>query len=294
MTTLDLRPPGLRDDAAAQPAAHAALPVVTALLGRHPARLPAAVRVRLRRHARRRPRPASSAAATSTSTTSRPGILLMAVAGAAQATAISVAMDMTEGIIARFRTMAIARVSVLTGHVVGQPDPDDVALAVVIGVALLLGFGPTREPARLARGVRPARPDVTFALTWLSVALGLVTKSVETASNLPMPLLLLPFLGSGFVPTDSMPAGLRWFAEHQPFTPIMETLRGLLMGTADRRQRRPRRRLVRRDRAWAATCGRSACSTAIPSPSRAIPRPGPLARGARRAPRAAVPRSGRG
>ena len=72
---------------------------------------------------------------------------------------------------------------------------------------------------------------LTFALTWLSVALGMVSKSVETASNLPMPLLLLPFLGSGFVPTDSMPAGMRWFAENQPFTPIMETLRGLLMGT---------------------------------------------------------------
>jgi ABC-2 type transport system permease protein len=71
----------------------------------------------------------------------------------------------------------------------------------------------------------------TMALTWLSVALGMVSGSVETASNLPMFLLLLPFLGSGFVPTDSMPAGLRWFADNQPFTPIMETLRGLLLGT---------------------------------------------------------------
>ena len=71
----------------------------------------------------------------------------------------------------------------------------------------------------------------TLALTWLSVALGMVSDSVETASNLPMPLMLLPFLGSGFVPTDSMPAGLRWFAEYQPFTPVIETLRGLLMGT---------------------------------------------------------------
>ena len=70
---------------------------------------------------------------------------------------------------------------------------------------------------------------VTFALVWLSVALGQVSKSVETASNLPMLLVLLPFLGSGFVPTDSMPAGLRWFAEYQPFTPVIETLRGLLM-----------------------------------------------------------------
>ena len=71
-----------------------------------------------------------------------------------------------------------------------------------------------------------------LALTWLSVALGLVSKSVETASNLPMFLMILPFLGSGFVPTDSMPAAVRWFAEYQPFTPVMDTLRGLLLGTA--------------------------------------------------------------
>lgn len=73
---------------------------------------------------------------------------------------------------------------------------------------------------------------ITFALIWLSVALGLVTRSVETASNAPMPLILLPFLGSGFVPTDSMPTAVRWFADYQPFTPVTETLRGLLLGTA--------------------------------------------------------------
>ena len=72
----------------------------------------------------------------------------------------------------------------------------------------------------------------SFALSWLSVAMGLSTKTVEAASNLPMPLMLLPFFGSGFVPVESMPAGLRWFAENQPFTPIIETLRGLLTGTA--------------------------------------------------------------
>ncbi|MFG2175373.1 ABC transporter permease, partial [Streptomyces niveus] len=72
---------------------------------------------------------------------------------------------------------------------------------------------------------------IAFAVIWLSVALGLVSKTVESASNLPMPLTLLPFLGSGFVPTDSMPTALRWFAEYQPFTPVMETLRGLLTGT---------------------------------------------------------------
>ncbi|MEV4199584.1 ABC transporter permease [Micromonospora globbae] len=158
-----------------------------------------------------------------------PGILLITIAGVAQGTAISVAMDMTEGIVARFRTMSIARVSVLTGHVVGSLIQTMLGLAAVTGIALLVGFRPTANPVEwlAATGLLAA---VTFAITWLSVALGMVSKSVETASNLPMPLLLLPFLGSGFVPTDSMPAGLRWFAEYQPFTPVMETLRGLLVG----------------------------------------------------------------
>ncbi|GAA3544366.1 hypothetical protein GCM10022222_30050 [Amycolatopsis ultiminotia] len=72
---------------------------------------------------------------------------------------------------------------------------------------------------------------LAFALTWLTVALGMVTKSVAGASNLPMPLILLPFLGSGFVPAGSMPVGLRWFAEYQPFTPVMETVRALPRST---------------------------------------------------------------
>jgi len=160
-----------------------------------------------------------------------PGIMLTAIAAAAQGTAISVAMDVTEGIIARFRTMAIARVSVLTGHVLGSMIQTMLGMAVVIAVALLVGFRPTAGPAEWIATIG-VLAMITLALTWLSVALGMVTKSVETASNLPMPLMLLPFLSSGFVPVDSMPAGLRWFAENQSFTPMIETLRGLLMGTA--------------------------------------------------------------
>jgi ABC-2 type transport system permease protein len=160
-----------------------------------------------------------------------PGIMLMAVAAGATGTAISVAMDMTEGIVARFRTMAIFRPSVLTGHVLGSMIQTMLSVAVVTGVALLIGFRPSASPVEwvAAAGVLAA---ITFALTWLSVAFGLVTKTVEAASNLPTPLVFLPFLGSGFVPTDSMPVGLRWFAEYQPFTPIIETVRGLLLGTA--------------------------------------------------------------
>jgi ABC-2 type transport system permease protein len=139
-------------------------------------------------------------------------------------------MDMTEGIVARFRTMNIARVSVLTGHVLGNLIMTMGGMVVVIAFALLLGFDPTATALEwiAAFGLLAA---ISFALIWLSVALGMVTKSVEAASNLPLPLILLPFLGSGFVPVESMPAGMRWFAEHQPFTPMMETLRGLLLGT---------------------------------------------------------------
>jgi ABC-2 type transport system permease protein len=97
-------------------------------------------------------------------------------------------------------------------------------------VALLVGFSPTA-----GFGAWLALIGMLFllslALTWFAVALGLKAKSVETASNTPMLFTLLPFLGSGFVPTDSMPAWLAWFAEYQPFSPVIETIRGLLLGT---------------------------------------------------------------
>jgi ABC-2 type transport system permease protein len=159
-----------------------------------------------------------------------PGILLMAVAGGAQSTAISVAMDMHEGIIARFRTMGIARGSVLMGHVAGSTIQTLGGLVVVMGVAVLIGFRPNATPLEWL-AVAGLLACVTVAITWLSVGLGLYPKSVEAASNLPMPLVLLPFLSSGFVPTESMPPAFQWFAEFQPFTPWIETLRGLLLGT---------------------------------------------------------------
>jgi ABC-2 type transport system permease protein len=159
-----------------------------------------------------------------------PGILVLTVAGGGQGTAISVAMDMAEGIIARFRTMAIGRAAVLTGHVLGTFLQTMFGVVVVLAVALLIGFRPDANVAEwvAALGVLAM---VNLSLTWFCVACGLVSKNVETASNLPMPLLLLPFLGSGFTPTDSMPEAVRWFADHQPFTPFTETLRGLLLGT---------------------------------------------------------------
>jgi ABC-2 type transport system permease protein len=159
-----------------------------------------------------------------------PGILLMTTASGSISTAVSVCMDMTEGIVARFRTMAISRASLLTGHVVGSLILTVLSLVVVLGVALLMGFRSGAGPAEWAAAAG-LLVLLTLALTWLAVAFGLVADRPETASNLPLPLALLPFIGSGFVPTRSMPVGVRQFAEYQPFTPITETLRGLLTGT---------------------------------------------------------------
>lgn len=159
-----------------------------------------------------------------------PGIILIAIASGTQGTAISVAMDMKEGIIARFKTMAISRASVLNGHVIGNTIQTMVGLVAVVGAALAVGFRPSAGVMEWL-GVAGLLLLVTVALTWLAVVCGLVAKTVEGASNLPMPLILLPFLGSGFVPTEAMPTGLSWFAEYQPFTPIMDTLRGLMLGT---------------------------------------------------------------
>ena len=159
-----------------------------------------------------------------------PAILMITVASTALGTAVSVAMDMTEGIIARFRTMAISKASVLTGHVIGAVIQTAGSLAVVLVVALLVGFSPTAGVGGWVATIGLLLL-LTVALTWMSVAMGLAAKSVETASNTPMIFTLLPFLGSGFVPADSMPAWLRWFAEYQPFTPVIETVRGLLLGT---------------------------------------------------------------
>ena len=159
-----------------------------------------------------------------------PGILLLTVVGAATGTAISVAMDMTAGIIARFRTMAIARGSVLAGHIVGSVIQIFLALGIVVVVAVAIGYRPAAGPAAWLAAVA-LLTLTSVAVCTLSVALGLATDSVETASNTPMILTLLLFLSSAFVPPASMPEPLRWFAEHQPFTPIVETLRGLLAGT---------------------------------------------------------------
>ncbi|GGJ22431.1 ABC transporter permease [Streptomyces brasiliensis] len=159
-----------------------------------------------------------------------PGIIVMGVAAGGMSTSIAVCSDMTEGIINRFRTMNITRSSFMTGHVIGSVIQTMVCMVPVVGVALAVGFRSDASALEwlAAAGLLTA---IAFAVTWLAVALGLASKTVESASNKPLLIQFLPFLGSAFVPADSMSPGLRWFAENQPFTPMTETLRGLLSGS---------------------------------------------------------------
>jgi len=159
-----------------------------------------------------------------------PGILMMTVAAGSSTTAINVCIDITGGIIDRFRTMAITRAALLTGHVGASVLRTLVTTTVVAGVALLVGFRPKASVVDwfVVVGIVAA---FSFALAWLSAALGLVAKSVAGANGSTLPIqFLLPFLSSTFVPADSMPAGLRWFTANQPFTPVVESLRALLTG----------------------------------------------------------------
>jgi ABC-2 type transport system permease protein len=114
---------------------------------------------------------------------------------------------------------------VLTGHVLGSMIQTLISIAFVIVIALAIGFHPTAGPGDWLAAIG-LLVLVTFALTWLSAAFGLVTNTVEAASNAPLPLQFLPLLGSAIVPTDTMPPAMRAFAENQPFTPIIDTLRG--------------------------------------------------------------------
>jgi len=161
-----------------------------------------------------------------------PGILVVAIAAVAQGTAIFVAMDMTEGIIARFRTMAISRAAVLAGHVGGSMIQTALGIGAVVAVALAMGYRASASEVQWL-GAFAVLGMIALALTWLTVALGMAAKSVESASNTPMFLVILPLLSSGFAPTDSMPPAVQWFADHQPFTPFIETVRGLLNGSPD-------------------------------------------------------------
>ncbi len=159
-----------------------------------------------------------------------PGIILLCAGFGAAGTAVGVAQDMTTGIIDRFRTMPIRGAAVVTGHVVASLVRNLVATAVVIGIALLVGFRPQAGPLAWLAAIGLIGLYI-LAITWLSAALGLVVGSVEAAGAVTFGFLFLPYVSSAFVPTETMPGALQWVARNQPVTPVIETLRALLTGT---------------------------------------------------------------
>ncbi|MFB7863824.1 ABC transporter permease [Streptomyces sp. NPDC056069] len=160
-----------------------------------------------------------------------PGLLLMTIGSTTIGTAVSVSTDMSEGIIARFRTMAIHRGSVLVGHVVGSVLQSVASVVLVGAVGVAIGFRSTDATALEWLAAFGLLVLFALALTWIAVGMGLISPNAEAASNNAMPLIFLPLISSAFVPVDAMPGWFQPIAEYQPFTPAIETLRGLLLGT---------------------------------------------------------------
>ena len=158
-----------------------------------------------------------------------PGILLITIASGISYTAYRLFLDMKGGIVERFQSMPIARSSVLWAHVLTSLVANLISVAVVVVVALLIGFrsGASGLAWLAVAGILAL---FTLGLTWLAVIPGLTASSVEGASAFSYPLIFLPFISSAFVPTDSMPAPVRAFAEHQPVTSIVNTIRELFAG----------------------------------------------------------------
>jgi ABC-2 type transport system permease protein len=159
-----------------------------------------------------------------------PGIILLCAGFGAASTAVDVATDMENGIMDRFRTMPIRSWAVLTGHVVASLVRNLIASAVVVAVGLLVGFRPTATPLEWL-GVFAIVALYILAITYLFAAIGLAAKSAAAANGYGFILLFLPYLSSAFVPVNTMPDWLRWISDNQPITPIIETLRGLLLGS---------------------------------------------------------------
>jgi ABC-2 type transport system permease protein len=159
-----------------------------------------------------------------------PGVLLLCAGFGAATTAVSVSQDMTGGIIDRFRSLDVAGASILAGHVAASVARNLASTVLVFGVAFLIGFRPDAQPLDwlAAGGVLLA---FMLAISWLSAAVGLLARSPEAAGAFTFVMAFVPYPSSAFVPIDTMPSWLHGFAEHQPVTPVIETLRGLLLGT---------------------------------------------------------------
>jgi len=159
-----------------------------------------------------------------------PGIILLCAGYGSATTAVSVNADMTTGVIDRFRSLPIASSGVLTGHVAASVLRNLVSTVIVLGVALLIGFDP-QASALDWLGVLGVLLAFMVAISWIAACFGLLAKSAEGAGAFSFAIMFLPYVSSAFVPTDTMPGALEWIGDRQPVTPIVETLRGLMLGT---------------------------------------------------------------
>ncbi|MET7680400.1 ABC transporter permease [Streptomyces sp. NPDC005423] len=160
-----------------------------------------------------------------------PGLLMMTIGSTVIGAAVSISTDMAEGLIARFRTMAVYRGSVIIGHVVGSVVQSIASVVLVGAVAVGIGFRSTGATPLEWLAAFGLLVLFSLALTWIAVGLGMAGPNPEAAGNMAMPLILLPLISSAFIPADTMPGWFQPIAEYQPFTPAIETLRGLLLGT---------------------------------------------------------------
>ncbi|WP_367038514.1 ABC transporter permease [Streptomyces sp. Je 1-332] len=160
-----------------------------------------------------------------------PGILMMTIGSTVIGAAVYVSMDMTEGLTDRFRTMRIYRGSVMIGHVVGSVLQCLASVILVGTVALAIGFRSTDATVLEWLAAFGLITLFAVALTWIAVGMGMASPNAEAAANSAQPLILLPLISSAFIPAATMPGWFQPIAEYQPFTPAIETLRGLLLGT---------------------------------------------------------------
>lgn len=159
-----------------------------------------------------------------------PGIVLLCAAFGSASTSVAVSTDTTTGVIDRFRSLPILSSAVLAGHVVASVLRNCVSTAIVLGVAVAIGFRPTAGPPAWL-GVLGMLVLFMTAVSWIAAAFGLLARTPEAAGAFSFVVIFLPYVSSAFVPPDTMPVFLRGFAAHQPTTPVIETLRGLLLGT---------------------------------------------------------------
>ena len=159
-----------------------------------------------------------------------PGVLLLCAGYNAGLTAVGVCKDMSGGIVDRLRSMDVGGPSILAGHVAASALRNAASTTIVFGVAFAIGFRPHAGPLDwlAAVGILVA---FVLAISWLAAAIGLIAKSPEAANGFTFLIMFLPYASSAFVPVDTMPSWIQGFAQHQPVTPVIETLRGLLLGT---------------------------------------------------------------